>query len=45
MGDQNSRLALPLEVYGFDDEPKCWTDCVHIFIHDPFHNGRLPCIV
>lgn len=28
-------LHSPLIINGFDDESKRWTDCVHVFIHDP----------
>ena len=35
----------PLVFNGFYDEPKCWTNCVHVFVHQSLNNSGFTSIV
>ena len=38
-------VHLPLVFNGFYDEPKCWTNCVHVFVHQSLDNCGFTSIV
>ena len=35
----------PLVLNGFYNEPKCWTNCVHVFVHQSLDNSGFTSIV
>ena len=43
--DQDSPVLSPIVLNGLYDESKCWTDRVHVFVHQPLNNCGFTSIV